>query len=168
VAVELDGAGAVAVAEHAAVHLAAELAHLGALVGGGEFRGLSGVVEGLDFLGDVEVLLGDGAVGDPLWRRRVLELSECIRRVLKTTSLLRAAATIPSPTSAVRRAKSTSGWGDDQELLIHPVVPIPAALATLARARSTRPAVIGRPRWTNSRLERRSGVRRASWSSSSA
>src|SRR5207249_956911 len=48
VAVELDRAGAVAVAEHAAVHLAAELGHLAALGLGGELLGP--VVEGLDLL----------------------------------------------------------------------------------------------------------------------
>ena len=62
VAVHLDGAGAVAVAEHAAVHLGAEFAHLGAFVVGGELAGL--VVEGFDLLGDGEVLVGDGLVGD--------------------------------------------------------------------------------------------------------
>ena len=36
VAVDLDGSGAVAVAEHASVHLGTELAHLGALGVGGE------------------------------------------------------------------------------------------------------------------------------------
>ncbi len=40
VAVQLDGAGAVAVAEHAAVHLGAELAHLGAFGVGGQCRGV--------------------------------------------------------------------------------------------------------------------------------
>ncbi len=44
------------------MHLGAEAAHLVALVGGGKPGGLS--VEGLDFLGDREVLLGDGPVGD--------------------------------------------------------------------------------------------------------
>jgi hypothetical protein len=44
------------------VHLGAELAHLGAFVAGGELAGL--VVECFDFLGDGEVLVGDGAVGD--------------------------------------------------------------------------------------------------------
>src|SRR5689334_15156676 len=58
VAVHSDGACAVAVAEHAAVHLAAQLAHLGAFVVAGELAGL--VVEGFDLLGDGEVLLGDG------------------------------------------------------------------------------------------------------------
>jgi hypothetical protein len=62
VAVQFDWAGAVAVAEHAAVHLGAEAAHLGAFVRGGEPAGL--VVEGFDLLGDVEVLVGDGLVGD--------------------------------------------------------------------------------------------------------
>ena len=62
VAVHLDGAGAVAVAEHAAVHLGAELAHLGAFGVGGQLAGL--VVEGFDLLGDREVLVGDGLVGD--------------------------------------------------------------------------------------------------------
>ena len=62
VAVQADGPGAVAVAEHALVHFGAELAHLGALGAGGQV--LRGVVEGLDLLGYGEVLLGHGAVGD--------------------------------------------------------------------------------------------------------
>ena len=48
VAVQADGAGAVAVAEHPAVHLGAELAHLGALRVGREL--LRGVVERFDLL----------------------------------------------------------------------------------------------------------------------
>lgn len=44
--VEFDGAGAVAVAEHPAVHVSAEFAHLGALVVGRELGRLVGVVEG--------------------------------------------------------------------------------------------------------------------------
>jgi integrase len=62
VAVQPDGPGAVAVAEHALVHFGAELAHLGALGAGGQV--LRGVVEGLDLLRHREVLLGHGAVGD--------------------------------------------------------------------------------------------------------
>ena len=62
VAVQADGPGAVAVAEHPLVHLGAELAHLGALGAGGQV--LRGVVEGLDLLRHREVLLGHGAVGD--------------------------------------------------------------------------------------------------------
>ena len=63
VAVELDGSGAVAVAEHARVHLGAELGASRRLR-----RRRAGwrrlVVEGFDLLGDGEVLVGDGAVGD--------------------------------------------------------------------------------------------------------
>ena len=62
VAVHFNGAGAVAVAEHAAVHLGTELAHFAALVIGGELAGLA--VEGFDLLGDGEVFVGDGLVGD--------------------------------------------------------------------------------------------------------
>ena len=62
VAVQPDGAGAVAVAEHALVHFGAELAHLGALGAGGQV--LRGVVKGLDLLRHREVFLGHGAVGD--------------------------------------------------------------------------------------------------------
>ncbi len=62
VAVEADGPGAVAIAEHAAVHLGAEFAHLGSLGVGGQFP--RSVVESLDLFGDREVLVGDGAVGD--------------------------------------------------------------------------------------------------------
>ncbi len=54
--------GAVAVAEHALVHLAVHPGHLRSGGGGGERGG--GVVERFDFLGDGEVLLGDGPVGD--------------------------------------------------------------------------------------------------------
>jgi len=61
VTVGLDGSGAVAVAEHAAVHLAAQFAHLGALVVAGQLAWLA--VERFDFLGDAEVLLGNGFVG---------------------------------------------------------------------------------------------------------
>ena len=49
VAVEPDGSGAVAVAEHPLVHLGAEFAHLGALGVGGQFPWR--VVEGFDLLG---------------------------------------------------------------------------------------------------------------------
>src|SRR6266545_176580 len=62
VAVHFDRASAVAVAEHAAVHLDPEAAHLGPLVSGGQLVGL--VVEGFDLLGDGKVLVGDGLVGD--------------------------------------------------------------------------------------------------------
>jgi hypothetical protein len=62
VAVELDRAGAIAVAEHAAIHLAAELGHLAAFGLGRELAGL--VVEGLDLLAHGEVFVGHGAVGD--------------------------------------------------------------------------------------------------------
>ena len=62
-AVELDGSGAVAVAEHTVVHLGAELAHLGTFVFAGQ--GVRLVVEGLHLLGHREVLVGgDAAVGD--------------------------------------------------------------------------------------------------------
>ena len=61
-AVHFDGACAVAVAEHAPVHLAAELAHFGAFVIALELAGLA--VERFDFLGDGEVLIGDGLVRD--------------------------------------------------------------------------------------------------------
>ena len=62
VAIQADGAGAVAVAEHALVHFGAEFAHLSALGAGGQV--LRGVVEGLDLLRHCEVFLGYGAVGD--------------------------------------------------------------------------------------------------------
>ena len=63
VAVELDGSRPAAVAEHAAVHLGAELAHLGSFVIAGQ--GVRLVVEGLHLLGHREVLVGGhGAVGD--------------------------------------------------------------------------------------------------------
>ncbi len=61
-AVHPDRAGAVAVAEHAAVHLGAELAHFRALSLGRQPPGR--VVERLDLLRDGEVLIGHGAVGD--------------------------------------------------------------------------------------------------------
>src|SRR5271166_6583606 len=56
------GSGAVAVAEHAAVHLDTELAHFGAFGVGGQCAWL--VVEGFDLFADGEVFVGDGAVGD--------------------------------------------------------------------------------------------------------
>ncbi|HUO39208.1 MAG TPA: hypothetical protein VMU34_15835 [Mycobacterium sp.] len=63
VAVHLDRPYAVAVAEHATVHLGAKLAHLAAFVVAGKLIGLA--IEGFDILGDGEVLAGDGVVGDP-------------------------------------------------------------------------------------------------------
>jgi integrase len=62
VTIEADGASAVAVAEHAGVHLSPQPGHLRAFGVGGQR--LWGVVEGLDLLRDGEVFLGDGAVGD--------------------------------------------------------------------------------------------------------
>ncbi len=62
VAVQADGSGAVAVAEHAAVHFDTELAHFGAFSLGGQCARL--VVEGFDLFADGEVFVGDGAVGD--------------------------------------------------------------------------------------------------------
>src|SRR4029079_10381703 len=67
VAVQADGSGAVAVAEHPAVHLDTELTHFGAFGLGGQCARL--VVEGFDLCADGEVFVGDGAVGDTLWRR---------------------------------------------------------------------------------------------------
>jgi hypothetical protein len=63
VAVHLDGASTGAVAEHPTVHLPAELGRLRALGIGRQLTG--GIVECLDLLRDGEVLVGDGAVGDP-------------------------------------------------------------------------------------------------------
>src|ERR1700756_3876022 len=54
VAVHLDRPCAVAVAEHASVHLGAQLAHLAAFVVAGKLVGLA--IEGFDLLGDGEVL----------------------------------------------------------------------------------------------------------------
>ena len=62
VAVQADGSGAVAVAEHPAVHLGAEFAHFGAFGVGGQCAWL--VVEGFDLFADGEVFVGDGAIGD--------------------------------------------------------------------------------------------------------
>jgi len=62
VAVQADGSGAVAVAEHPAVHLDTELTHFGAFGVGGQCARL--VVEGFDLCADGEVFVGDGAVGD--------------------------------------------------------------------------------------------------------
>jgi hypothetical protein len=56
------------------VHLGAQPAHLGAFGVGGKF--FRGVVERFDLLGHGEVLVGDGAVGDALWQRQILQLSE--------------------------------------------------------------------------------------------
>ena len=63
VAVQSDWPGAVAVAEHPAVHLGSELAHLGTFGVGGQLSW--GVVECFDFLRHREVLVGHGPVGDP-------------------------------------------------------------------------------------------------------
>jgi hypothetical protein len=63
VAVQSNGASAVAVAEHPPVHLAAELEHLAAFGVSRELFGL--VVERFDLLRDGEVLVGDGPVSDP-------------------------------------------------------------------------------------------------------
>jgi integrase len=62
VAVQADGPGAVAVAEHPAVHLDTQLAHFSAFGLGGQCAWL--VVEGFDLFADGEVFVGDGAVGD--------------------------------------------------------------------------------------------------------
>jgi hypothetical protein len=62
VAIHLDGPGAVAVAEHAPVHLDAEATHLSAFVGRRELTRL--MVQGFDLLGDLEVLISDGLVGN--------------------------------------------------------------------------------------------------------
>jgi hypothetical protein len=72
-AVQLRGAGAVAVAQQAVV-LAAQPVHLGAGGVGGELGGLA--VEGVDFLADGDVLISDGAAGDFLWRTQVSQPSE--------------------------------------------------------------------------------------------
>ncbi|MFD9667981.1 hypothetical protein ACFWAY_41375 [Rhodococcus sp. NPDC059968] len=53
-AIQLDGPDVVAVAEHPAVVLGAELGHLGRLVFGGQDCGLVFVVEGFGFLGDAK------------------------------------------------------------------------------------------------------------------
>jgi len=60
-AVELGRSGAVAVSEQA-VMLAAQPGHLGADRVAGQRPAL--FVEGVDLVGDGEVLIGDGAVGD--------------------------------------------------------------------------------------------------------
>ena len=58
----LDRTRAVAVAEHATIHLATELGHLAAF--GLRLAAAGLVVEGFDLLADLEVLVGNGAVGD--------------------------------------------------------------------------------------------------------
>ena len=60
VAVHLDGPRAVAVTEHAAVHLVAQFAHFVAFVVAVQVTGV--VVERFNLLGDSEVLVGDGLV----------------------------------------------------------------------------------------------------------
>jgi hypothetical protein len=62
VAVHLDRACAVAVAEHAPVHFSTEFAHLRAFIVAWELAGL--VVEGFDFLCDGEVFVSNGLVRD--------------------------------------------------------------------------------------------------------
>src|SRR5207248_8469444 len=59
VAVQLHRSCAVAIAEHAAMHFASKLRHLGAFVLGGQPLRL--VVKRLHLLTDLEVLVGDGA-----------------------------------------------------------------------------------------------------------
>ncbi len=61
-AVHLDRSGAVAVAEHASVHLGSQLAHLPAFAVGIEAPGL--VVQRFDLFGDDEELLGNGLISD--------------------------------------------------------------------------------------------------------
>src|SRR6266568_1482627 len=61
-AVHLNRPGAVAVPQHPAVHLAPELAHLGAFIASRQFAWF--VVEGLNLLGDGEVLVSHGLIGD--------------------------------------------------------------------------------------------------------
>ena len=75
VTVQADRPGAVAVAEHPLVHLAAELGHLGAFCVGRQLSGL--VVEGFDLFADREVLVGDGAVryADVLSQRPGVEIA---------------------------------------------------------------------------------------------
>jgi hypothetical protein len=65
VAVEFDGSGVVAVAKHPPVGFGTEFTHLGGFIFGCQDCWLLLVVEGFDFLGDGEVLVGDGAVSDP-------------------------------------------------------------------------------------------------------
>ena len=62
VAVQTDGSGAEAVAEHSAVHFDTELSHFGAFGLGRQCARL--VVEGFDLFADGEVFVGDGSVGD--------------------------------------------------------------------------------------------------------
>jgi len=61
-AVELDGAGAQSVAEHAGVCFAAQFCHAGGLVVGRQLQLLA--VERVDFLADGLALVGDNAVSD--------------------------------------------------------------------------------------------------------
>ena len=62
-AVHADGPGAVTVAEHPAVHFAAESAHFRSLVLARKAVGL--VVKGFNLFGNGEVFVGDCLVGDP-------------------------------------------------------------------------------------------------------
>ena len=62
-AVELDGAGAVAVAEQPALHFDPQPTHLRTLSRSREDR-VGRVVERFDLGGDSEILVGDFAVGD--------------------------------------------------------------------------------------------------------
>jgi hypothetical protein len=54
------GRGAVAVPEHAPVHLGAEAPHFSAFIGCRELTGL--MIQRFDLLGDLEVFVGDGLV----------------------------------------------------------------------------------------------------------
>jgi hypothetical protein len=62
VTIQLDRASTVAVAQHAPVHLRAQLAHLTALVLGRQLRRL--LIERLDLLGNLEILVRDRSIGD--------------------------------------------------------------------------------------------------------
>ena len=77
-AVELGGTCTVTVADHPPARAGTEFAHLSGFVFGGQNGGLILAPEGFDFLGDSEVLIGDGAMGDSLWRTQILQLSECL------------------------------------------------------------------------------------------
>jgi hypothetical protein len=68
VAVQLHWSSAVAISEHAAIHLLSELGHLGSFVLG--WQPLRLVVEGLNLLADLEALVGHSTVSDaigPVW-----------------------------------------------------------------------------------------------------
>ena len=121
IAVHLNRPGAVAIAEHPSVHLAAKLAHFGALIGRRELARL--VIQSFDLLRDGEVLMvtrvftlgwrADFEQQDwPVWV--VLKLSSAITISAVRPSANRGPSDMPSRLSAVTPIEAI-----DQQGLLH-------------------------------------------------